>query len=130
MTYTKRKYVTRRIEFGIPAGATPGVVSEVLAIAYEDYCLRTGADRAAVDGDWAEIRPGDGETVVAYTVEYEATTKADLELERLTAAVDRQATQIRDVLDLVERADRDGWAEVLRESGDDVPTAIRRILKS
>ncbi len=130
MTYTKRKYVTRRIEFGIPAGATPGVVNEVLAIAYRDYCLRTGADWVTADGGWAQIRPGDGETVVAYTVEYEATTRADVEVERLTDAVDRQAAQIREVLDLVERADRDGWDVVLAESGDDIGQAIGRILKT
>lgn len=48
---------------------------------------------------------------------------------RMAADVTTDADRIVAVLELVKRAEIEGWADVLRESGDDIPQAIRRILR-
>jgi hypothetical protein len=117
-TYAHREIVVRRIEYGVAAGCTVGDLHKVLAIAWQDYASRNGIeDRGAgprTFDDWAEIHPRDEETVIAFTVEVDAAKEAD---------------RVKAVLDLVDRADALGWDEVLRQSGDDIPQAIRRILQ-
>lgn len=127
-SYTKREITTRRVEYAVEANANVGVLYRILSIAYQDYLGRVGKTQGWNEDGWAEIIPRDEETVVAFVVEYEA-SKADREIERLTAVTAAQAEQIRAVLDLLDRSEREGWDAVLRESGDDIPQAIRRILR-
>ncbi len=127
-SYAKREVTTRRVEYAVEANANVGVLYRVLAIAYQDYLGRVGKESGFNEDGWAEIIPRDEETVVAFLVEYVA-SKADREIERLADLAHAQTGRMQAVLDLVDRADREGWEAVLRESGDDIPQAIRRILK-
>ncbi len=127
-SYDKREIRSTRVEYAVEANANVGVLYRVLAIAYQDYLGRVGKDRGFNEDGWAEIIPRDEETVVAFLVEYEA-SKADREIERLADLAHAQTGRMQAVLALVDRADREGWEAVLRESGDDIPQAIRRILK-
>jgi hypothetical protein len=124
-TYAKREITTRRVEYGVESGQLVGEFHTVYGIARADFERRT--DRTPDDG-WARIESRDDEITIVFDVEYEA-RNVDREVERLTAVVGKQDAQIRAVLDLVDRADRDGWEAVLHESGHDIPQAIRRILK-
>ncbi len=127
-SYDKREIRSTRVEYGVEANANVGVLYRVLAIAHQDYCTRVGQKPGWNEDGWAEIIPRDEETVVAFVVEYEA-GKAEVEIERLTRVANERGERILAAVDLCDRADREGWESVLRESGDDIPTAIRRILK-
>ncbi len=124
-TYAKREITTRRVEFGVESGQLVGEFDTVYRLALADYRSRTGLDG---DDGWARIEARGDEVVIAFEVEYEA-READREIERLTALANTRGGRILAAIDLVDRADREGWPEVLRASGDDIGQAIRRILK-
>ncbi len=124
-TYAKREITTRRVEYGVESGRMIGEFNTVYRLAAADFERRT--DRTPDDG-WARVEARDEEIVIAFEVEYEA-READREIGRLSEIAVRQGERIQAVLNLVDRADREGWEDVLRESGDDIPQAIRRIFK-
>lgn len=124
-SYAKREITSRRIEYGVESGQPVGEFNTVYRLAAADYERRT--DRTPDDG-WARIEARDDEVVIAFEVEYEA-RKADTEIERFAVLLGDAEIRIQQVLNLVDRADRHGWDVVLRESGDDIPQAIRRILR-
>ncbi len=124
-TYAKREITTRRMEYGVESGQLNGTFDTVYRLAVADFERRT--DRPPDDG-WARIECRDDEIVIAFEVEYEA-RQADAEISRLAVLLGDADIRIQQVLNLVDRADREGWEAVLRESGDDIPQAIRRILK-
>jgi hypothetical protein len=123
-SYAKREITTRRVEYGVESGQLVGEFNTVYRLALADYRRRT--DHEGDDG-WARIEARDDEVAIAFEVEYEA-RQADEEISRLATLLGEADIRIQTVLNLVDRADREGWPEVLRESGDDIPQAIRRIL--
>ncbi len=124
-SYAKREITACRIEYGVESGRMIGEFNTVYRIAAADFERRT--DRHPDDG-WARIEARDDEIVIAFEVEYEA-RQANAEISRLAVLLGDADIRIQQVLALVDRADREGWEAVLRESGDDIPQAIRRILK-
>lgn len=123
-TYAKREIVTRRIEYGVESGQVAGTFNTVYRLAAADYTRRT--DREPDDG-WARIEARDDEIAIVFEVEYEA-KQADEEIGRLATLLGEAEIRIQQALTLVNRADVDGWEAVLVD-GEDIPQAIRRILK-
>ncbi len=124
-TYAKREITTRRVEYGVEAGQLNGTFDTVYRLAAADFERRV--DRTP-DGGWARIECRDDEIVIAFEVEYEA-RQADSEISRLAVLLGDADIRIQQVLNLLDRSEVEGWEAVLRESGDDIPTTIRRILK-
>lgn len=92
-TYRNDEKIVRRIEFAVAAGSDIGTVNKVSAIAWADYCTRTGTKTNAVPDDWCTVNVTDDEIVFAFTVEHTP--------DAATRALDRARAE---AINLVERA--------------------------
>ena len=71
-SYSKREIVSRRVEYGVEAGADIGTFEKVKRIAFVDYCQRSGLNpesSISYSDDWATVEPRDDEVVVAFVFE-------------------------------------------------------------
>lgn len=69
-TYARREFSHRRIEYGVESGSNNGVFTRVYAMAYAEYCDRTGYDRERMEyDDWATVEARDDEIVIAFTLD-------------------------------------------------------------